>query len=246
VTTLLETAQAAAQAALIPSELTGARPRRTAVSKEDIPASIIAWILIALALAASIWAWNHTAKILHSRAALRVDGRLTYGVVTEIYKSTASYGFSVDDRSFTGDALIPRSNRRTFDRYDRIPILYLPSDPSINHPAAWEDSTGSAYTAFILPCMIAFFVPFILVLSRRERQVVAEGLPAVAVITGFRRGKGGQIVDYEFRTAAGQLVKGSSVDSRPWTVGASLCVLYLERNPRRNLQYPSTHFVVVG
>jgi hypothetical protein len=93
-----------------------------------------------------------------------------------------------------------------------------------------------------MPCVgeMLFLVSgiwFICVL-RRDRQLVAEGVPTAGVVRKCSfRGGGVWRAKHEFRTEDGRVAGGSCYSNRP-EIGSSVCVLYLPQNPRRNKMYP--------
>jgi hypothetical protein len=81
---------------------------------------------------------------------------------------------------------------------------------------------------------------------RLGRRLVAEGTPAVAVITKCFPGKGrsGISIKYEFRTIDGRVINGSSGYDSLQKTGTSICVLYLVRDPKQNHPYLSLNYYV--
>ena len=174
---------------------------------------------------------------------LRREGSEAVGLVGWTHKSEVDYTFTVDGRSFTGEASMPNQVAKSLDRFDRLPIRYLPSNPAINHPAAWEESR-SPWLGIALAILSAAGAFLPLGWLRNDRRLVAEGKPTVAVITKWVRGsKGGAGADYEFRTECGSATTGSTRSAMfDWNVvrqktGVAICVLYLPTNPRQNLPY---------
>jgi|SRR5579863_8750491 len=75
------------------------------------------------------------------RTLLRQEGRDTAGKVTATHAghgpSTVSYKFQADGTSYVGKAEMP-NYRLILHEKDPIAVRYLPTDPTVNHPADWE------------------------------------------------------------------------------------------------------------
>jgi hypothetical protein len=100
--------------------------------------------------------------------------------------------------------------------------------------------------AFIVPMVPAALGILFLVQFPKQRKLVAEGIPAVGVITKCARARGGFYVNYEFHTKDGKLANGSSLSDSRKEIGENIWVLYLPHNPRRNGPYPADYYRVVG
>jgi hypothetical protein len=83
---------------------------------------------------------------------------------------------------------------------------------------------------------------------RRERQLLENGRPAAAIVTGQRKhrsSEGGthRSITYEFRLLSGASGKGtSSTSSKPPAIGSVICVVYDPDRPRRSKPYPFQFF----
>lgn len=232
-----------AAASVIPSELVGQVPRRTCLAKSGIQLAIVLAIVFVMALAQAISAGLHASHLLQTKAALRQNSSEAIGRIDKQLKSEYYYSFLVDGRSFSGRASIQLQN---YKASDTLPILYLPSDPFTNHPAGWEEPTVLAWFPFMYQMIFVPTLLVILVSMRNDRRLAAEGRPAAAMITDCSyHQKGGFSVKYEFRTESGEVIKGNSPSSDEQKIGASVCVLYLPRNPRRNQVYNSLGYGAV-
>jgi hypothetical protein len=100
--------------------------------------------------------------------------------------------------------------------------------------------------AFIVPIVPAVLGILFLVQFPKQRKLVAEGMPAVGVITKCGRARGGFYVNYEFHTEDGKLASGSSLSDSRKEIGENIWVLHLPDNPRRNGPYPFDYYRVVG
>ena len=80
-------------------------------------------------------------KQIQQRAILRQEGHDAAGKVTATHAghgpSTVSYRFQANGTSYLGKAEMPHY-RLILHEADPIAVRYLPSDPTVNHPADWE------------------------------------------------------------------------------------------------------------
>jgi hypothetical protein len=239
------------EAANIPSELAGPLPRRLRLSGNGIQMVVLAAIFLVLAIVAALWSGIGTVQELRYREALRRDGKDTVGEITRLWSSgrslklRVSYTFSVDEIHFAGNAQVPEQIGGSLRGASSLPIRYLPANPAINHPATWEWSAlqqAGRIQASILLATIALilFVPL-----RFERTLIARGSPIVGVITKCSPGRrGGFSVNYDFRTQDGRVTKGSGWSPSRSEIGASVWILHVPQNPRRNQPYPSLNYRV--
>jgi len=251
--------------ATIPSELTGPLPRRLQVTGNGIYLTLVAPTLLVLAVAAGLWGATNVVQQIQHKAALRRDSSDTAGEVTRTRKGKRSdivyYTFTVNGIPFIGKAEAPGFLRYSLRESNHLAIRYLPANPDVSHPAAWEWSLvywqPQSSDLVHLPDFSSesqwLFISFIsgviglvfLVGLRRTRKLVAEGAPATAVVTKCSRGtRGSFFVEYEFRTEEGRVMMGSCNDSQK-EIGANFCVLYLPQNPQRNMRYSSSDYRVV-
>jgi hypothetical protein len=225
-----------AEATAIPSELTGQLPRRTRLARKGIVFAIVLAILLAIGAVATFRAGVKGLRLTQTRTALRQESNEVIGRVDKKTRSEFYYSFLVNGSTFTGRASI---QLQTFQVSDRLPILYVPSNPSLNHPLAWEEPTAVIWFPFFGPVVLIVIALVVYLSMRWDRRLVAEGRPAIAVITNCALQKSGFSVKYEFQTEDGVVTKGNSSSDTDQEVGARVCILYLPRNPRRNQTYAS-------
>lgn len=80
-------------------------------------------------------------KQIQQRAILRQEGRDAAGIVTATHAGHGSpivtYAFKANGLNYSGKAEI-LNYRLVLHKSDSIDIRYLPTDPTVNHPADWE------------------------------------------------------------------------------------------------------------
>jgi hypothetical protein len=95
----------------------------------------------------------------------------------------------------------------------------------------WVGPLVSAFSA----ALGALFI----VLLRRQRGLLTEGLPAPGIVTSTFQTKNGRMVRYRFRQRNGSILKGSGqARRRGVAVGDLITVVYHPDSPRRNAPYP--------
>src|SRR5450631_670815 len=137
----------------IPAELRGPTPRSVRLSGTGWLNLLAAAFFLGLGVVGTI---AIVEKVLHDAAtqkALRQNAGESVAKVTDIWASRrrVSYSFSVDGISFTGKSEVPTDNLRNLHTDDSLPVRYIPANPNINHPAAWEDPPYSTLWLLYLP-----------------------------------------------------------------------------------------------
>ena len=235
---------AAAEAPPMPGELNAPVPRRTRLNRngKGMIAAVAIYLIMA-AIFAGMIAVDITRQS-HENAALRSSGQETTGEFTYFSKGNRiHYTFTVNGAWFNGSAIAPQGMQATLHRFDYLPIRYLPANPAINHPAAWEWTVQ--WGNFLAPLLPGFFIVLFAVILHRDRQLVANGAPAVGTVLKCNHSRSGFLLSYEFRTADGNMVKGNSGSPEQFAIGTHIWILYLPENPKRNESYSSTHYRVV-
>lgn len=244
----MESNPSVAGASTIPSELTGQLPRRTIATGDSTAANVFVVILLVLEICFFLWFGKGAMQQMQQREALRSDSRETTGEIIKwlsTRRPKVKYSFTANGKLYTGEARLPDQLENNLAKSSAITIRYLPTNPAVNHPAAWEWSVLLDLDSFVDPALF-FLTPviFACLAFNRERRIVAEGTPTVATITKCTPGPSGCSIRYEFQAADGRAIKGSGMcNSRP-EVGEGIWILYLPQNPRRNRPYPSPDYVV--
>ena len=132
----------------------------------------------------------------------------------------------------------------TIRQPDRILVRFLPADPAINHPDAWEWSLLFNAKAIYVSVFFLILGSFILAILYAERRFVREGSPTVATVTSCKLKAGLFILEYDFSAEDGASIKGSGESRIPREIGLNISVLYLPQNPRRSRPYPTPNFRV--
>jgi hypothetical protein len=125
-----------------PSKLTGSLPRRTLSITDRFNLVVMGPIFLVVAVAATLWGTINIVQQTHRRSDLRFGSIETVGKITRTQKQKTSdiiyYNFTVNGTTFTGNAELPGCLSHSFRRSNVIPVRYLPANPNVNHPVAWE------------------------------------------------------------------------------------------------------------
>jgi hypothetical protein len=240
------------EATAIPAELRSTPPRKvllTGAGWYDICLGS-AFVVIALGLMGYLYS-----KVIHeltTRNDLRQNSSETTGQITQHWFAAMprsggvvngiDYAFSVDGNTFTGKSSVPEGVWESLQNADDVSIKYFPSDPNINHPAAWEASPGPVGLPLIFG-LIA--LPGFGVYKRllKKRRMVIGGVAALARITNCVSDRGGYHLEFEFRTENGDLLVCDRSGSRR-EIGSTVWLLYWPANPVRTAFYPIDAFQI--
>jgi hypothetical protein len=238
-----------------PRELCGPLPRAVRLKLDRGDSRFLLTFVVLFLVGGGIWlGWNgyYDVKQFRQRAILRSDGREIEGeVIGFSYHRFAplgiDYRFSVNGATYSSEALEPITpvSGSALEKGDNLPILFLLSDPTINHPAAWEWSVFDGWytTAGAVGGVVIGAV--VLVGLLRDRKLARYGKAASAVVLGFTRDGRLFRIEYEFCTDLGLSVRGKHSGPDEIGPGGRIWVLYLPQKPQRNSRYPLDFFEVV-
>jgi hypothetical protein len=187
------------------------------------------------------------------RAILRTDGREVVGEVTGLSyprggPTKVKYRFTVRGVTYADSAAEPGilGSGPSLHKSDQIFIRFLPSNPAINHPDAWEWSPSIGIVPVAFQVFFFGMGTLLLVMLLRDRNLARKGKAASATVTSCTRGDKSFCIKYEFRTEDGIPIPGKSDRAEEQKVGARIWILYLPKRPRRNEIYPLSDFDVAG
>jgi hypothetical protein len=155
-----------------------------------------------------------------------------------------AYRFVVDGHDLNGQSRMPLVTWRTLEVGAVLPVRYVPGRPDLSVPAGMERRALPLWVPFLAATPLVLGGLACLFVVRIERQLLENGRPAAAVVTGLRKhrsSEGGthRSITYEFRQLSGATASGrSSTSSKPPAVGSVICVVYDPDRPRRNKPYP--------
>lgn len=237
----------------LPDELSGSVPRSAILSSNAWRGAILLPLGFVIVLLFAIQICRTEIPEVRSRIELRGDKRLAVAQITSLHSGgrgveIVEYSFNGAGKQASGSAKVPYYLFESMRQSRQIIVRYRPSDPSINHPDAWEWSIGAEdyFGLFALvcstvsgTCSIAYLIHLL-----RLRTLILCGRPVTANIQSSTRD--GQAFSYRFtfRDENGVEITGKDSTRRELAVGAATWVLFLPENPRRNCLYPSAEFEV--
>lgn len=233
-----------------PSELSTHSPRRVVLSGTGIQMAVAAAILLALAAAVAVWVGRDAMQQMRRNSALLQTGRQTEGAITDFQSSDSfrprvNYTFTAGGATYAGQAQVPPRLARALAHSGSLPVVYLPANPAVNHPAGWQRSPFSESALIVAPIVsallgLSLFVPLLV-----ERRIALHGTPVLAVVTKCTQGRNGFLLKYAFHLEDGTAVKGSGWFETHQEPGISIWAMYLPKHPRRNLPYPLSYCRVI-
>jgi hypothetical protein len=234
----------------MPSELAGPVPRRIQLSDSSRILRFVLVSLIGITVIAGLWYGKHVVIQMQQRSALRHDGVEVQGEITFLKRvgrggNIIRYTFTANGGTISDKAEVPPQLMRDLEGSTITTIRYLPSNPAINHPAAWEWSLSSEWPLIFVLIGLLTVCSVTSTAVYRDRKLLVWGKPVTGIVTNCRvSGRGIISIEYEFRTETGAQVRGSGNSTDQQETGAGICVLYLPQNPKRNLPYPVPDFYV--
>jgi hypothetical protein len=171
------------------------------------------------------------------------QGVTTDAVVTRLWRTgdkenapRVSYRFDCQGAICTNSARAPLVRWRGLKVGDRLPVRFVPSQPSISHPVDWAWKGLPFWIPYFATAMLAGIAALLAFQLARQMRLLAEGRAVPGRITAIRKAKG-LIVLYEFEVN-GAKIKGRAHVRKMPPPGDPVCVLYDLENPRRNAIYP--------
>jgi hypothetical protein len=227
-------------------EINARIPRRVRISGD---ASNGFWIVLALVLGGLIEIGGysyHSVQRRHQRDALRRDGREVSGTITRILSGHGAYIdhlFRVDEAVYQNEVKMPEDLRLNQHVGDAIAIQFLPSDPSVNYPSGWAWWT---WWDFVPQLFVVWFsgIGWVgLGYIYRERRFARIGWVTTGKVVACAPKRDKFRVDYEFRADDGAEFDGANESSYDeYATGATIRVIYMRKNPKRNDMYPLADF----
>lgn len=237
-----------------PSELVGSRPRRVKLNLDGDGRYLLLIVLLFFA-GGGIWlGWRGYDDVqqFKDRALLRSNGRDVVGEVTSLSyprhgPTSVHYRFAFNGVTYWGNAEEPDAGPGiSFNKSDKILVRFLPSNPAVNHPNAWEWSPTIGWVWASFQIFFWAMGGLALVALCRDRTLARKGNVASGIVTSCVSKDRSFRIEYEFRTAEGAPMKGNTDREVEYETGAKVWVLYLPQRPRRNDLYPLFLFEIAG
>lgn len=187
-----------------------------------------------------------TIKNLRIHYVLRRDGNMVDGDITGESSNRGGeyviYTFSVDGVLYSGQAEMEVDDYTSLGNSNKIPIWYLPNNPHVNQPSNWKWVSVWDLFPYILLLSIIALGAYVTVISLRNWTLMRKGIVAIGKVTGCARNKKLFTVYYEFTEEGHATMDGSCNVLDEYGVGASIPIIFLQTNPKRNDRYPVAGF----
>ena len=234
-----------------PRELSTALPREVRQSGLGTFVATMRLVCFVAAVAAFVLLQNTYARQVAEIARLRTEGRETAGEVVRLWHEGKSstpmvkYTFTAGARQLDGEASASATVWGGLQTGGPPAIRYVPADPTINYPFAWDRSPLPAWVPYSFAAMLALGALALWFALNTQARLLMEGLPAPGVVTKVYRVKGGWSTRYRFRMKDGSVRKGASQLPKRMQPGEVLCILYHPEKPGRNRPYPLSLYRLV-
>lgn len=238
----------------VPAELQQTLPRRIrlAVRGRSIY-YFVGSIVVSIAIATlAMIAGSLTPKEIRERNALRREGNVTHTNdvrVGGMRSATVFYTFTYNGQSYSGNAFLPHEYLEKVENYSKtgkFPVLFLPRNPSINHPNDWTGSGSVPLILYLLLIIIIFQWIFLSRFILHDLRLARNGVAALGLVTDCSYGRNGGIyLKYEFRDMDDLLTKGRGEYPVRKQQGTKICILYLPDESEKSRPYPLVFFRAV-
>jgi hypothetical protein len=237
----------------MPVDLQQKTPRRFRLSAMGVY-YLLGSLMVSIALLTFVIGFSiHDAKLIKNGKELEHEGRLIY---TDDVKAgggrqaTVFYSFTYQGETYRSSAYLPKAYLSLVERYSKsgsFPVIFLPNNPSVNHPNDWHDTESLPWLKhlFVFLVFVQWCILFRLVIQ--DLRLIRKGIAVVGRVTSCRLSRnGGIVLKYEFRDMEGQLTEGRGEYPAPKKKDAQICVLYLPEQPWKSRPYPLVFFRAGG
>jgi hypothetical protein len=232
-----------------PAELQPKLPKRFRLAARSIYC-LVGSILVSIAIATFIILLGaFTPKEIKDRSDLAREGSLTYTNdvrVGGMRSATVFYTFTYNGKSYSGKTYLPTEYSKKVLNYSRsgnFPVLFLPENPSINHPSDWRGNGPFPFIGYILIVVLVIQWTGLIRFIRPDLRLARNGVVAIGRVTECFDGRNGGIyLKYEFRDMDGLLMDGRGEYPARLNQGAQIFVLYLPEASGSSRPYPPAYF----
>lgn len=234
----------------LPPELGRSAPRDVGLTTGGRTLMLLAWLLVAGALAAGVALYFEAGR--QSESALDLDRRgvTANAVVDRLWRKTgdgkpafAAFHFDASGVRIDGESRMQLSAWRELRTGSTIPVRYLPDNPRRFVVAGQRRGRMPFEVAYAVSSALAAMALLCVAAVRSQRTLLSEGRPAPAVVTAVRKHKGSHgsthyAIVYEFPVLAGTIATGKAAAGKTAEVGTTISVVYDPEQPKRNRPYP--------
>ena len=160
------------------------------------------------------------------------------------HRITAHYRYTARGRELTGETTLRRSERDRYVVGSPIGVWYLASEPEISWLDGYSPRPMASWPATALPLACGVAAMALILLVRRQWNLLAYGRAAIATVTKVekkRTDKGAiWVVHYAFTTMSGATRAGKYNQGKKNlpAAGATIPIIYDRDNTFRHSKYP--------
>jgi hypothetical protein len=235
----------------LPAELRQAVPRQVRASLAGVGVLLVVGALAMGAVGVGPWLYSR-AKASQQLAEIVVSSGVatTAEVVQTEWRGSGGdrrrvihYRYAAGQSDHRGATALRRADRDRYERGSRVAIHYLKSDPSTSWTDGYEPRSRPEWPAYAIPAAMILSALILVRLFLSQSQLLAEGRPALAVITKVEKKRsshgGSWRVHFDWTLLSGARATGQYERKRtPPDVGATIPIVYDRDNMRRYWKYP--------
>jgi len=236
----------------LPPALLTSTPRRVRVNSSGAVVLVIAAVLVVIGVWGSI-VLGRRAVVSGRRASLFASERIvTAGDVIRLrkrggdddYRTTAHYRYVARGRELTGETRLRREERDVHSVGSTIAVWYLASEPETSWLDGYAPRREPSWPATAVPLVCGVAVLTLILLIRRQSNLLSYGRPALATVTKVDKKKTDKgtawMVHYEWTTLSGATRSGKYQHSTKQVPGAGdlIPIVYDRDNTFRHRKYP--------
>ena len=236
----------------LPAELLKATPRRVRASARGAALMLVAAALVI----AGVWGGivlAQRADTAERRVQRFASERvLAAGDVIQLRKRggdddhriTAHYRYSARGRELTGATALRRGERETYAIGSPVGVWYLASEPEASWLDGYAPRREPAWLATVVPIAAGFAALGLILLVRRQWNLLAYGRPAIATVTKTEKKRTDKgtfwRVHYEWTLMSGATRTGKYIhrQKHPPAVGEHITIVHDRDNTHRSRKYP--------
>jgi hypothetical protein len=231
---------------MAPMELNRPFPREVRITTEGLWRASTAIVVLLIGLSWALQILVGFVRLKQHYEELKQGGRQTTATIDRVFTSVVYYSFACNGVVFTGKSGIPSSLKSRPKESDPLSILYLPSNPRVNHAVGWEETPIQGLGILVLPIGIVALGAWVAQDLRRTRQILRDGAVAAGTVkeSSLYNRTGEIAVTYEFNTPHGGKREGTGWSEESLEQGKQIWILYLPNDPSVSTSYPLHHWRV--
>jgi hypothetical protein len=159
-------------------------------------------------------------------------------------RSTVHYRYAVGSQQHTGATTVRRQDRDRYANGSQVAVRYLASKPGASWMEGYAPRRQPIWPAFVVAASCALSALTMVMLIRRQSNLLTYGRPAIAVVTKLEKKRSDKgtywRVHYEWTLLSGAKRRGHyrHGNKNVPPVGTTIPIVYDRDQPARNSTYP--------